>query len=164
MTVRPCARPSETPKSSPAARLGAVTSTSVAAGIIPRSRAVSSLLWPEARRVRRHQARAMTTLRDRVVICHLKIDGYLGRRFFKGRAGDATNPVGYSFRRPWQRALCAGTLPRSYVSRFARNPGYQRPTMQRTRSCSFAKLIIPDRSKLRLLASLLSHQFRPISA
>jgi transposase, IS5 family len=66
---------------------------------------------PEARRVRRHQARAAAPLRHRAHNPHLKAEDHLGRCHVKGRAGDAANvllsAMGHNFLRilTWLREL-----------------------------------------------------------
>lgn len=78
-------------------------------------------LWPEARRLRCHQARAAPPLRHRTIIRHLKAEGHLGRCYLEDRAGDAANvilsAVGHNFRHilAWLRELLAMILGR-YVN------------------------------------------------
>ena len=88
-------------------------------------------LRPEARRVRRHQARAATPLRHRAGDRPSQGEGHLGRCYLKGRAGDAANAilsaVGHNFRRilAWLRVLlCLFLIAilRLLISRSALNP------------------------------------------
>ena len=82
---------------------------------IPRPRRAKSAsrlhLRPEARRLRKHQARATPPSAIEPIIGHLKAEGHLGRCYLKGRAGDAANvvlsAVGHNFRRilAWLRKL-----------------------------------------------------------
>ena len=100
------------PKSSQAVRWSAPMSTRATA--VTKRRTTPCLhLRSEARRVRRHQARATTSIRIEAAIGHMKNDGHLGRCYLKGRDGDAANAiltaVGYNFRLllAWLRILCA---------------------------------------------------------
>ncbi|MCS3764837.1 IS5 family transposase [Bradyrhizobium centrosematis] len=109
-TVIPCGTSSTAPRRSPAVRSSRPTSIrDIAADTQnPPSRLLSG---PEARRVRRHQARAAAPLPIEPIIGHLKAEGHLGRCYLKGRAGDAANvvlsAVGHNFRRilAWLREL-----------------------------------------------------------
>jgi transposase, IS5 family len=89
-------------QNSPAVRSSAATSIRATAAMTGES-APHLHLRPEARRVRYHQTRIATPIRNRAVIGHLKAEGHLGRCYLKGRAGDATNApfsaIGYNLRR-----------------------------------------------------------------